>query len=376
MSNKSKTKSKSIFLKIGCFSFVLFVLPMCACSLFLFKDSIPYEAFVPEKLAQLLPPTPMPTPTPTPEPGRAARNLLFIGKSINHDETNWLNDRLVVVYLNGQEVGRTITEVGGGEFSEEGVTDGYFSIQVPNTYEISEDRFDFTAFEVKTDSGTIFSSKQTIWFGDMVEGGLYEIPVPTKNLSYFIKIFATKSIYLPPEMLEDGSTLLTEDNEIVLTLDWGDDELPSDSRILIQGITYNVSQESVEINTEIIPIDNCNGNSSVLQEISVSQTIYHEYTTEVGATAGLNLPIPVGWPNILVELQAKYGFKQGEINSKQVSSTIEVQPGTNVMYTVTWLETWESGIAVVKAGTDLLEVPFRVRKSITHKTDSEAFSCN
>lgn len=365
MSDKSKNKNKSILLKAGCFLYILLMLPVCACGFWYFKDLIPYDA-LPESLTTYLP------PTPTPEPGKIARELLFAGKVVNQDATNWPNNRLVVLYLNGQEVGRTFTEVGENDLSEEGMTDGHFAIEIPNTYEIPENRFDFSGFEVKTDR-TVLSSRQIIWFGNMVEGGLYEIPVPTKNVSYFLKIFATHSAYLPQEMLEEGSTRLNKDNDVVLALagDIGQELLP-DNPILIQDIQPDVSQKTVETNREIFAIENCKGNSVLSQEAGSTQTFYHQYETELSATANLDLPIRVP---LLLELQAKYGFVEGEVNSKQVTFNMEAQPGTNVTYTLIWLETWESGIAIVEAESERIEVPYRVRKSMTSDISSEASNC-
>lgn len=371
MSEKKKSSNRSTLMKIGCSLYILMMLPICACGFWFFRDSIPYAAILPDSLAHLVPPTPLPTPTPTPEPGKAARELLFTGKVVNGDATNWPNERLVVLYLNGQEVGRTVTEVGGNDLSEEGTTDGFFAIEIPNTYEIPENRFDFTGFEVKTDR-SVLPSRQTIWFGNMVEGGLYEVPVPIKNLSYFIKIFATNTAYLPPEMLEEGSTRLTADNEVVLALDWEEGEFSADNRILIQDVQPNVSQETIEINREIFSIENCQGNSVLSQTTGATQTFYHEYETEVTATASVDLPIKLP---VLLELQARYGFVQGQVNSKEVSFNMEAQPGTNVTYTLIWLETWESGVAIVEAESEVIEVPFRVRKSVAYDISSEASAC-
>lgn len=361
MNHKSKNNLKSKLLKAGCLLYTLAMLPMCVCGFWFFGDSIP----IPESLATYMP------PTPTPEPGGVANEVLFTGKVVNEDATKWFNKRLVVVYLNGQEVGRTITDVGENDLGEEGMTDGYFAVEIPNTYEIPENRFDLSRFEVTTDR-TIFPSQQTIWFGNMVVGGLYEIPVPVKNLTYFIRIFATDVAYLPPEMLEENSTRLTDDHEVVLALDWDEEEASTDGRILIQGVQTNVSQETVEMNQEIFSIENCQGNSVLSQEISSTQTFYHEYQTEITGTATIALPIQLP---VLLELQARYGFVQGQVNSKTVSFNMEAQPGTHVTYTLTWLETWETGIAKVEVESEQLEVPFRVRKSITHDIGSEAFEC-
>lgn len=368
MDQKEKSNNISTLMKVGCALCALIMIQTCAAGLLFFRDSIPYAAILPESLVRFVP------PTPTPEPGKVAKELLFTGKVVNADATHWLNERLVVLYLNGQEVGRTVTEVGRSDLSEEGITDGFFTIKIPNTYEIPENRFDFTGFEVKTDR-TLLRSRQTIWFGNMVEGRLYEVPVPVKNLSYFIKVFATNTAYLPPEMLEEGSTRLTRDNEVVLTLDGEEGEFSSDNRSLIQGIQTNVSQETVEINREIFSIENCQGNSVLSQTTSAIQTFYHEYETEVKGAMQADLFLLAKLP-ILLELQARYGFVQGQINSKEVSFNMEAQPETNVTYTLIWLETWESGIAIVEIESERLEVPFRVRKSIAYEVSSEASNCS
>lgn len=120
-------------------------------------------------------------------------------------------------------------------------------------------------------------------------------------------------------------------------------------------------------------IENCQGNSALSQVNSSTQTFYHEYETEVLATASVDLPIKLP---VLLELQARYGFVQGQVNSKQVSFNMEAQPGTSVVYTLIWLETWESGIAIVEAESEKFEVPFRVRKSVTSDISSETSDCS
>ena len=60
--------------------------------------------------------------------------LSFSGKLVNKETNEWLNNRLVVLYLKGEEIGRTTTGIGATNLSGEGSTDGFFKILVPNTY--------------------------------------------------------------------------------------------------------------------------------------------------------------------------------------------------------------------------------------------------
>ena len=376
MKDKRKKSKRSSILRYGCFAYLFLLAAMFACGLLFFGESILQSVPLPASLSLYVP------PTPTPEPGKVAGTLVFSGKVISQDASSWLNDRLVVVYLDGQEVGRAITEIGESEFSEEGITDGYFDIFIPNTYKIPENRFDFSRLNVETERGRslLVFSEQEIWFGDLIEGALYELPVPSKNLTFYVKIFAAKTAFLPPEMLEDGSTFLTENKEIIYALNVAKGDADLAEQIHVQDVKYNLSQEIVEVNREIFPIDNCQGNSPIQQIVSSSKTIYHEYTTETtrggGVSVNVPVPIPILQPELILELQKTYGFKQGEVDSEFFSTNIEAQPGTSVTYIITWSEIWESGVALVQSGPDVVEVPFQVRKGILRETDSETANCS
>ena len=374
--NKQKNKSpKRSILGCGFLILIIMSLPFLTCGFWYILNFTPYYEIVPEQYASLIP------PTPTPQPGDIAKDLLFSGKVINLDGTKWHNNRLVIVYLNGQEIQRTTSEVGSSDLTKDGLTDGHFKIQLPNTYEIPENRFDFTGFTVTTDTYTSFgkivpSSVQEIWFGGMVEGGLYEIPIPSKNLSYYIKVFATDNANLPPELLQDGSTRLTEENEVALALDWDTSE-HSPNRALIQGIKTNIREETVEMESFIVPIDNCKGTTTLNQYYEHTQTFYHEYETEVTASAGIDTPIFKGLAQLLLELEGTYGFNQGQVNSRQIKTDMTAQPREKVIYTITWLETWEIGTAIIDTGEELIEIPFRVRKDISYQSEANAeFNCS
>jgi hypothetical protein len=83
----------------------------------------------------------------------------------------------------------------------------------------------------------------------------------------------------------------------------------------------------------------------------------------------------VPWAKLLVELQAKYGFEQGQVDSRTVDTTLEVERGTNQVFVIVWSEVWDSGTAAIMAGNDRIEAPFRVKKDVIYSIDSEKLAC-
>jgi len=331
-------------------------------------------------------PTPIPTPTNTPIAGDIYWNFAFSGKVVNSESGEWPNRRLIVLFLKGEEIARTYTDAGESMVSDEGVTDGYFRIEIPNTYDIPENRYDFSEFEdVRIDyfdcllGSIIFQHCSSwagieYWLGPVEEGGLLNIPVPTKNFDFQIKVFSEDSENLPSQMLEDGSIRLTDNDEIILNLANG--VVDGEDRILIQGVNIGTSTELIEINRITVPINNCNGSSAVSQEYTYSQLYYHEYKAEESTSFGVSASLPKGWPQIVATLENSYGFQQGEVSAQEVSYNMEAEAQTNVTYTVTWSEEWESGSALVDTADGVVEVPFTVRKNVIYDIQSEKFDCN
>jgi hypothetical protein len=319
----------------------------------------------------------------------------FSGKTVNTETNEWLNNRLVLLYLKGEEVGRATTAIGESSLSGEGVTDGFFQIAVPNTYAIPitvvdgiinqpdyTENFDFGGIQEKSNAtgGRFYGLEESfinIWLGELQEGKLYRFPVPSKNIEYAIKIFATDVQYLPPEILVPNSTRLTDSDEIVLVINADTTTGQSDTQIraIVQEVKYNTGQDVVQLNKITVPINNCGGSSPVSQEYSYEQTFYHEYKSEYTAGVESGIPLPAGWPEIVVELQAKYGFEQGQIASQKAVYHMEAQPKTKVVYVVNWQEVWDTGVATALAGNDLIEVPFRIRTNVIYEITSEEFSC-
>jgi hypothetical protein len=79
--------------------------------------------------------------------------------------------------------------------------------------------------------------------------------------------------------------------------------------------------------------------------------------------------------SLVAELQAKYGFEQGQIDTRQISYHMEALPGTNQVYVITWQEVWDSGVAQVNAGNDNITIPFRVKTNLVYQVDSTRLDC-
>jgi len=326
-------------------------------------------------------PIPEPTATPTPPPGGVPKNINFSGKLVNKQNGEWPNNRLVVLYLKGEEVGRAVSKMGKSELSGEGLTDGYFNIQVANIYEIPWNRFLFPTLAGKGntvfDGGSWLSdSRLDIWIRELEDGSQNDITVPTKNLVYTLKVFGTDVAFLPKEMLRDKSTRLTKDNRVVLvaTAATTPDQKSTRTDIRLETVNYGTTDKEVPINKITVPMDNCKGSSVLSYRYAQTQTFVKKYTMDYGGQIGIE--IPLGFITLLAELQSKYGFEQSQIDSQTVEYDMKVDPGWNVKYIITWSEVWRSGNAKMVTANDSVDVPFQVKTNLIYRVDSQKSNCN
>ena len=144
---------------------------------------------------------------------------------------------------------------------------------------------------------------------------------------------------------------------------------------MIKDVKYDASPEIIELSKMTIPMDNCGGSAPLAQDYTYSQTFIHEYRMEASGGVGAQIPIPIEWLGLRVELQAKYGFEQGQIDSREIAYHMQAEPGTNQVYIVTWREVWEFGTAQALAGNDIITVPFRVKTNLIYEVDSTKLEC-
>ncbi|HFQ92399.1 MAG TPA: hypothetical protein ENK32_00185 [Anaerolineae bacterium] len=122
-----------------------------------------------------------------------AAEIAFTGRVTEANTGKWLNEYLVIVFLNGEEIGRKTSHLGKFKYSGEGVHDGLFDVRIPNTYELTAaDKFVYanrqplimyTPDEQTPDSRNIYK-----WFGDLAPGDIIRIEVPAKQIEYAIAV--------------------------------------------------------------------------------------------------------------------------------------------------------------------------------------------
>ncbi|GAB1472078.1 hypothetical protein MASR2M66_29560 [Chloroflexota bacterium] len=300
-----------------------------------------------------------------------SNGIVFAGKITDSQKNNWLNNRLVIVYLQGQEVARDISSTGDFPVTGEGVVDGLFVIEIPNTYKFRI----WQAFDNSTPLDFARFYGLSKWFGEIPEGGETSLSIPNKNITYKIKVFSGDVSSLPSEILLPNSTQLLEDGQVIVALPdsvkVNGDQANSN---FVQSIHYATKIEQIQVNKLTVPINNCAGSVEVSQKYTQTQTFVHQYTGEVGFNIGVEIPF-TAWAKLTPEFTAKYGFENGQVDTRAVEYNMAAAPGTNVMYIVTWSEVWESGAANVLNGNDTIVVPFRVKTNLIYDIASEPRTC-
>jgi hypothetical protein len=316
--------------------------------------------------------------------------IVIAGKVVNENSEKWLNERLVLVFLDNKEVGRAITQIGVFEPSREGAHDGLYTIELDNVYDLSlfslyrannsilgiakklqeEDAmfYDFPLpWKKKIEKLYLYH-----WRGEIPEGEEYRIAIPSKNTAYVVKVLDNDVSSLPQEVLDNPVELRENGALIISNPAISQSEFISD--VDIRDISIATKSEQVEIKNIVVPINNCGGSSKINQKVSYSQTFVHEYIQET--QVGLKVEIPLGiWLNIIPELQKRYGFEQGEINSQSIEYVIAAEPETNQVYTIIWKEIWETGVAEVLSGNDVIAAPFRVKTGLVYEIESVGYAC-
>lgn len=153
---------------------------------------------------------------------RPAQSLVFAGKVVNVVTGDWPNDRLILLFLNGEEIARTKSTKTEFPESNEGIQDGSFILQTANSYNLRIKDFNFQGnqgldFSWKNNDKWFFSNDNAEiyrWFGDVEEDTLIYISLPAKNLKFAIYVFDVATSNLPAEVLTPGSAVLKHDGKI------------------------------------------------------------------------------------------------------------------------------------------------------------------
>jgi hypothetical protein len=314
------------------------------------------------------------------------KEIFMAGKIVNSDKTEWLNDRLVVLFLKGREVGRATTtlqkappvwlSVYGTHGTSNGIEDGIFLITSgSNPYELTTNMLlaDTERQFCSTAHGGHYDSY--LWLGELVEGASVIFPLKSKNTRYVFKVIEGDIASLPKEILRPGSLQLKDDNTILVS---SSISTTADLRNLTNSVGIEAMQfapqSEIEINKLTIPIDNCGGSAPVRQKYSQTQSYVKQINTDLSAKIGIEIPLGV-WLRMVAELQAKYGFEEGQVDSRTIEYEMGAEPRSKVVYVVTWKEVWDSGTAKLTSGQQGFSLPFRARTNLIFQIDSKKVAC-
>lgn len=146
-----------------------------------------------------------------------ASHIVFTGKVIDANGM-WLDNYLVILYLNGEEISRDVSRLQKFPESEIGVHNGLFKIEVSNVYELSaEDQFvlpDGPTMTMSNSEGFVGNTATVYkWFGDLQPGQLMRIQVPKKQIEYALYISPTAIGSLDAE-IQYGKTQLSAAGDV------------------------------------------------------------------------------------------------------------------------------------------------------------------
>ena len=303
--------------------------------------------------------------------GVSTSQITFTGKVVNSQTGEWPNNRLVLVFMKNEEIGRDTTKTSTTKV--DGVVDGAFSVLIPNTYQLTVEQLNESGMEFETDE---FGGKFH-WFASFEEGSTQKILIPSKNVEYVIVVIDGDISTLPPELLQPGSASLQPDGSIVVKAPDENSGPPVSLNSEVQVSNVNISgSESSNLGAMTIPIsiNNCGGNSKVVQSYSRTQTFIHEISAGSEVKVGVNISPPI-WFSVVAELQNQYNFKQGQVDTRTLDTELAAEPNANVKYVITWQEIWDYGEADVFDGVTTMSVPFRVKKELSYSIESENLGC-
>lgn len=299
------------------------------------------------------------------------------GKITNPATGKWNNDRLVLIYEGNKEIARTYTYRGDFPESGFGMTDGLFIVEFPNPYRFSladfdENKIPFDFHLLKRSDGFL-KSHWTLyhWFPKFWEGRWEVIHFHSKNIYYVVRVLEGDRATLPTEISQPGSTEMRDDARIVAIPVSPISPIPLKAGVTIQSIVPSGQFEIVPLPPITEKVDNCKGQTDIVSKFSKSQTFLHKYSI----SGGVNVPVGI-WEIIVIQLEAKYGFEESELETRTAETSVTAKAGTTQLTHLTWKEAWENGLVnVIQPEGKLLSVPYSAKVRLDQEITSETQAC-
>lgn len=307
--------------------------------------------------------------------------LYFAGKVVNRETGEWVNDRLVLLFLKGVEIDRVVTQTTEIDIFERdnqylfedktapvGISDGLFAVSASNTYQLlyhtlGVDPRNLSLFEAVIDpqylgkmlvKGTYVLAA---WMDPLFEGETREFFIPSKQIRYTIVVLPGDVSQLPAEIQQPGSVALGEGNRLVAVNPGAPHPEPQAAFTNTMSRFEQVAESVIEFSPVIFPINNCGGGADIQQQ--VTQTFLHEIVDESRLRLGVEIPVK-NWAKISAEIERHYGITDQQITT--YATTLIVPAGQNIQYTIVRKQIWESGVVVLVSEGVEIYAPYRILK--------------
>lgn len=117
--------------------------------------------------------------------------LVFAGQ-VEDENGRWLNDRVVVLFKNGEEITRTSTRLRESSFTDKGPMDGVFELRTSNVYKLTVAHEIYhpnrALVPMSTTPGVMGIRYLGTWFEDLNPSDMRVLTVPDKQLEYAIVV--------------------------------------------------------------------------------------------------------------------------------------------------------------------------------------------
>jgi hypothetical protein len=324
--------------------------------------------------------TPIPSLTPTPDPkfgAYAAKRLVFAGQIVDKETGYWQENRLVILFLNGEEISRTLTKF--DDFTKDrniGLLNGMFIFDVENKYKLTMSELNQNA---GSDADFLYFGKTFFdkpvdypfapsmfyhWFRKVYAGETVHISIANKDIVYSIVSLPgeIKGNALPAEISSPGSIKLLNNGKIV-AVQYQNETSPASSTggEFIQIEVLKPVEEKIKIDSVSKPVVNCLNIANYHEPYQIERVYTTTYT--IGAEAGIPL---LNLFNLLASLKAIYKYEQGEVITQSFPIVMPGQEGKILTYTIITQEVWDVGKSVIKVGDLSFDVPYRVKKGLDY----------
>lgn len=283
-----------------------------------------------------------------------SNHLVLTGTIASSDGTSYLNDRLVVVFRNGQEIARTVTEFLPNETGLQ--TDGGFRVDVHLPYQAESAEI---SPETKARPVSWSWGKNRHSLGELSETRReYNLSLPRRKEQISVRFLRGPWKTLPTSVQTRGSLAIVDGLLVV-----NENRSPSleilDGRFEVD--PTSAGEEKIHLYRRDFPIDNCQHSNKLVHPITLAHSYPHETEVQNEHTIGLEVPILK-----LLSIEHKFtdSVKQ---RSKAIEFFSEVHPvelraGQKATATADVFETWHK--AVLMSKQEQKRVPVRVKLGI------------